>query len=68
MDLDEDNEQKRKDFNNIYFLNTTLSGAAKFNLRSAKIYAPLLPECRSTCLRTAAVSTVIKLLQAGLKS
>ena len=32
MDLDEDNEQKRKDFNNIIFLNTTLSGAAKFNL------------------------------------
>ena len=31
------------------------------------IYAHLLPECRRTCLRTAAVGTVIKPLQAGLK-
>ena len=39
-----------------------------FNLRSAKIYAHLLPECRSTCLGITAVSTVLKLLQAGLKN
>ena len=38
-----------------------------FTVRSAKIYAPLLPECRSKCLRITAVSTVIKLLKAGLK-
>ena len=37
-------------------------------LRSAKIYAPLLPQCTSTGLKTAALSTVVKLLQAELKS
>ena len=36
MDLDEDNEQKRKDVNNIIFLNTTLSGAAQFNFKKCK--------------------------------
>ena len=34
---------------------------------SAKIYAPLLLECRSTCLRITAETTVIQRLQAGLK-
>ena len=66
MDIVEDNEQNRKDFNikkkvlplNLRQLNLTV--------RSAKIYAPLLPECRNTC-RSSAEITVIKLWQAGLK-
>ena len=66
MDLDEDNEQNRKDFNNIkiplYLMQQNLS------LRSATFYVPLLPEWRSTFLRTSSVSNVIKILQAGLKS
>ena len=35
MDLDEDNEQNRKDFNNIK-KNTTLFGAATFNFKKCK--------------------------------
>ena len=66
MDLDEDDEQNKRGFNNKK--NTTQLMQQNLTLRSAKIYVYLLPECRSTCLKTAAVSTVIKLLQAGLKS
>ena len=58
MDLDEDNEQHGKKFKNKK--NITLSGTENLTLGSAKVYAPLFPKCRSICLRTAAVSTVIK--------
>ena len=67
MDLNENNQQNRKDFNDIKKLSLYLK-QKNLTLRSAQIYAHLSPEGRSTCLRTVAVSTVIKLLQAGLKS
>ena len=66
MDLDEDNEQNRKDFNNTKI--PLYLGQQNLTLRNAKNYASLLPECRSAYLRTAAVSTVSKLLLTGLKS
>ena len=67
MDLVEDNEQNRKDYNNINKIPHYME-QHKLTLISANIYVHPLPECRSTCMRTAAVSTVIKLFQAGLKS
>ena len=64
MDLVEGNEQNRKDFN-IMGKKILYLEEQNFTVRKAKIYAHLLSECRSTCLRAAAVSNVIKLLQAG---
>jgi hypothetical protein len=64
----EEYEQNRNDFNNINIKIPLYLEQKNLTARSANIYAPLLPKFRSTYLRTAVVSTVIKLLQAGLKS
>ena len=64
----EDYEQNRNEFNNINIKIPLYLEQKDLTARSAKIYAPLLPQFRSTCLRTAVVSTVIQILQAGLKN
>ena len=68
MNRVKDYEQNRNDFNNINIKIPLYVEQKNLTARSAKIYAPLLHKFRSTCLRTAVVSTVIKLLQAGRKS
>ena len=68
MNCVKDYEQNRNDFNNINIKIPRNLEQKSLMARSAKIYAPLLHKFRSTWLRTAVVSIVIKLLQAGRKS
>ena len=68
MNCVKDYEQNRNDFNNTNVKNTTLFGADKFNCKKCKDLCASFTQIQENMLEvTAVVSTVIKLLQAGLK-